>query len=65
MSKTEGQGITPPPPLGDDENTSIRETSITPTVEELMKQIEKLNAELMKLKTKKNKKNVSASEGSS
>jgi hypothetical protein len=65
MSKTEGQGITPPPPLGDDENTSIGETSTTPTVEELMKQIEKLNAELMKLKTKKDKKNVSASEDSS
>jgi hypothetical protein len=31
-------------------------------VEELMKQIEKLNAELIKLKTKKDKKNVSASE---
>jgi hypothetical protein len=31
-------------------------------VEELMKQIERLNAELTKLKTKKDKKNVSASE---
>jgi uncharacterized protein YfaS (alpha-2-macroglobulin family) len=31
-------------------------------VEELMKQIEKFNAELTKLKTKKNKKNVSTSE---
>jgi hypothetical protein len=31
-------------------------------MEELMKQIEKLNAELTKLKTKKDKKNVSASE---
>jgi hypothetical protein len=31
-------------------------------VEELIKQIERLNAELTKLKTKKDKKNVSASE---
>jgi hypothetical protein len=62
MSKTLGQGITPPPPLGDDENASIAETSTTPTVEELMKQIEKLNVKLTKLKTKKDKKNVSASE---
>jgi hypothetical protein len=37
------------------------ETSTTPTVEELMKQIEKLNAELIKLKTKNDKKNVTAS----
>jgi hypothetical protein len=62
MSKIGGQGITSPPPLGDDENASIVETSITPTMEELMKQIEKLNAELTKLKTKKDKNNGSASE---
>jgi uncharacterized small protein (DUF1192 family) len=62
MSKTGGQGITPPPPLSEDENTSIVETSITLTVEELMKKIEKLNAELTKLKTKKDIKNTSASE---
>jgi hypothetical protein len=62
MYKTGGQGITPPPPLGDDENASIVETSATPTVEELLKQIERLNAELTKLKTKKGKKNVSVSE---
>jgi hypothetical protein len=62
MSKTGGQGITPPPPLGEDENASIVETSTTPTVEELMKKLEKLNAELTKLKTKKDKKNASASE---
>jgi hypothetical protein len=62
MFKTGGQGITPPPPLGNDENASIAETFATPTVEELMKQIERLNAELTKLKTKKGKKNVSASE---
>jgi hypothetical protein len=62
MSKTGGQGITPPPPLGEDENVSIAETSTTPTVEELMKKLEKLNAELTKLKTKKDKKNASASE---
>jgi hypothetical protein len=62
MSKTERKDITPPPPLGDDEHASIMETSTTPTVGELIKQIEKLNAELTKLKTKKDKKNVSTSE---
>jgi hypothetical protein len=62
MSKTGTQGITPPPSLGEDKNASIAETSTTPTVEELMKQIEKLNAELTKLKTNKYKKNASASE---
>jgi hypothetical protein len=62
MSKTGGQGITPPPPLGEDENASIAKTSTIPTVEELMKNLEKLNAELTKLKTKKDKKNASASE---
>jgi hypothetical protein len=36
MSKIRGQGIPPPPPLGEDENASIEETSTTPTVEELM-----------------------------
>jgi hypothetical protein len=62
MSKTWGQGITPPPPLGDDENASIAKTSTGAIVEELMKQIEELNAKLTKLKTKKDKKNVSTSE---
>jgi hypothetical protein len=62
MSKTGRKGITPPPPLSDNEHASIVETSTTPTVEELMKQIEKLNSELTKLKTKKDKKNVSVSE---
>jgi hypothetical protein len=62
MPKTGGQIITPPPPLGDNENASIAETSATPTVEELMKQIERFNAKLTKLKMKKGKKNVSASE---
>jgi hypothetical protein len=62
MSKTKGQGITPPPPLGEDEHASIAETSTTPTVEELMKKLEKLNAELTKLKIKKDKKNASTSE---
>jgi hypothetical protein len=67
MSKTRGQGVTPPPPLDEDgnpivdENASIVETSTTPTVEELIKKLEKLNAELNKLKTKdkKDKKNAS------
>jgi hypothetical protein len=62
MSKTGGNGVTPSPPLGDDEHASIVETFTTPTVEELMKQIEKLNVELTKLKIKKDKKNVSTSE---
>jgi hypothetical protein len=35
---------------------SIAETTIAPTVEELMKKLEKLNAKLTKLKTKKDKK---------
>jgi hypothetical protein len=62
MSKTGGKDITPPPLLGDDEHASIAETSTSPTVEELIKQIEKLNVELTKLKTKKDKKNISVSE---
>jgi hypothetical protein len=62
MSKAGGQGITPPPPLAEDENASIAETSTTPTVEELMKKLEKFNIELTKPKTKKDKKNASASE---
>jgi hypothetical protein len=62
MSKIGGQGITPPPPLGEDENASVAKTSTTPIVEKLMKQIEKLNAELTKLKTKKDKKNAFTSE---
>jgi hypothetical protein len=37
MPKTGGQVITPPPPLGDNENASIAETSATLTVEERMK----------------------------
>jgi hypothetical protein len=47
-----------------DENTSIAETSMTPTVEELIKKIEKLNSELNKLKAKdkKDKKNGSTSD---
>jgi hypothetical protein len=35
-----------------DENASSMETSMTSTAEELMKKLEKLNAELTKLKTK-------------
>jgi uncharacterized small protein (DUF1192 family) len=70
MLKSGGQDITPPPPLDEDgnplldENASIAETSTTPTMEELMKKIEKLNSELNKLKAKdkKDKKNGSASD---
>jgi hypothetical protein len=70
MSKTEAHGKTPPPPLdeygnpiaGDD--ASIADTSTNPTVEELMKKLDKLNVELTKLKAKdkKGKKHASASE---
>jgi hypothetical protein len=44
-----------------DENVSIAETSTTPTMEDLMKKIVKLNSELSKLKAKhkKGKKNAS------
>jgi ankyrin repeat protein len=47
-----------------DENASITKTSTTPTVEELMKNIEKLNSELSKInvKDKKDKKNGSVSD---
>jgi hypothetical protein len=47
-----------------DENASIAETSTTPTVEELIKKIEKLNSELsmLKAKDKKGKKNGFASD---
>jgi hypothetical protein len=70
MSKIGEQGKVPPPPLNEDRNLIVAEdgsnteTSMAPTVEELMKQLEKLNAELIKLKTKdkKDKKNASASE---
>jgi hypothetical protein len=70
MSKTSEHGKVPPPPLDEDgnpivvEDGSNMETSTTPIVEELMKKLEKLNAELKKLKTKdkKGKKYSSSSE---
>jgi hypothetical protein len=70
MSKIGGQCMTPSPSLGEDENllvdenASIVETCMTPTVKELMKKIEKINSELSKLKAKdkKDKKNTSASD---
>jgi predicted RNase H-like nuclease (RuvC/YqgF family) len=70
MSRTEEQGKVPPPPLDGDGNPigvddgSNMETSTAPTMEELMKKIEKLNAELKKLKAKnkKGKKHSSSSE---
>jgi hypothetical protein len=57
MLKSGGQDITPPPLDEDgnpllDKNASIAETSTTPTMEELMKKIEKLNSELNKLTRK-------------
>jgi hypothetical protein len=70
MSKTEEQGKVPAPLLDEDGNLIVAEdgsntkTSMAPIVEELMKQLEKLNVELIKLKTKdkKDKKNAPASE---
>jgi hypothetical protein len=70
MSNTGEQGKVPPPPLDKDGNLIVVEdgtksgTSSAPTVEELMKKLEKLNAELKKLKTKdkKDKKYSSTSE---
>jgi hypothetical protein len=70
MSRTGEQGKVPPPPLDGDGNPigvddgSNMETSTAPTMEELMKKIEKLNAELKKLKAKnkKGKKHSSSSE---
>jgi hypothetical protein len=68
MSKTEEQGKVPPPPLDEDGNPigvddgSNTKTSTAPTIEELMKKLEKLNAELKKLKAKDKKgKNHSSS----
>jgi predicted RNase H-like nuclease (RuvC/YqgF family) len=70
MSKTREQGKVPPPPLDEDgnpvmvEDGSNTETSTAPTVEELMKQLEKLNAEVKRLKAKgkKGKNHSSSSE---
>jgi uncharacterized small protein (DUF1192 family) len=69
MSKTREQGIVPPPPLDKDgnpivvEDGSNTEISMAPTVEELMKQLEKLNAEVKRLKAnKKGKKHSSSCE---
>jgi hypothetical protein len=70
MSNSGEQGKIPPPPLDEDGNPIVvtdvtkSRTSTTPTVEELMKKLEKLNVELKKLKTKdkKDKKYFFASE---
>jgi hypoxanthine phosphoribosyltransferase len=70
MSKTRKQGKVPPPPLNEDGNPIIvddgsnTETSMAPIVEELMKKLEKQNAELKKLKAKdmKDKNHSSSSE---
>jgi hypothetical protein len=70
MSKSREQGKVPSPPLDEDGNSIVFEdssntkTSTAPTVEEFMKKLEKLNAELKKLKTKdkKGKKYSSVSE---
>jgi isopropylmalate/homocitrate/citramalate synthase len=70
MSKTGEQGKMPPPLLVEDDNpimvedNSNTETSMAPIVEELMKQLEKLNAEVKRLKAKgkKGKKHSSSCE---
>jgi hypothetical protein len=64
MSKTGEQGKVPPPPLNKDDNPIVveddsnTETSMVPTMEELMKQLEKLNTEVKRFKAnyKKGKK---------
>jgi protein required for attachment to host cells len=69
MSQTGEQGKVPPPLLDEDDNlivvedSSNTETFTAPTVEELMKQLEKLNAEVKRLnaKDKKGKKHSSSS----
>jgi protein required for attachment to host cells len=61
MSKNGEQGKVPPPPLDEYgnlivvEDGSNTETSTAPTVEELMKLLEKLNAEVRRLKAKDKK----------
>jgi hypothetical protein len=58
MSSTGEEGRVPPPPLDEDGNPITVEdctksgTSAAPTVEELMRKLEKVNAKLKKLKTK-------------
>jgi hypothetical protein len=61
MCKTREQGKVPPPQLDEDGNpigvddVSNTEISMSPTMEELMKKVEKLNAELKKPKAKDKK----------
>jgi hypothetical protein len=70
LSNTGEQEKVPSPPLNEDGNLIVVEdgtksgTSAAPTIEELMKKLENLNAELKKLKTKdkKGKKYSSGSE---
>jgi predicted RNase H-like nuclease (RuvC/YqgF family) len=70
MSKAGEQGKVTPPPLDEDgnpivvEDGSNTETSTAPIVEELMKQLEKLNAKVKRLKAKdkRGKKHSSSSE---
>jgi predicted RNase H-like nuclease (RuvC/YqgF family) len=71
MSKTREQGKIPPPPLDKDgnlivvEDDSNTETSMAPTLEELMRRLEELTTENKKLKAKaKNKKTKGSSSSS-
>jgi predicted RNase H-like nuclease (RuvC/YqgF family) len=70
MSKTDEHSKVHPPPLDEDGNPIVvedgfnMEISMAPTVEELMKKLKKLNAELknLKAKDKKGKRHSSSSE---
>jgi hypothetical protein len=61
MSKTGEPGKVPPPPLDEDDNPiavgdgSNMETFVAPTVEEVMKKLEKINAELKNLEERDKK----------
>jgi hypothetical protein len=73
MSETEEQGKVHPPPLDEDgnpivvEDGSNTETSMAPTVEKLIKQLEKLNVKVKRLKAenKKGKKHSSSEDDNS
>jgi hypothetical protein len=62
--KTGEHGKVPPPPLDEDDNLIVvevdsnTETYMAPTVEELMKKLKKLNAELKKLKIRQERQKV-------
>jgi hypothetical protein len=71
MSKTKEQGKVPPPPLDEDgnpivvEDGSNTETSMAPTLEELMRSLEELTAKNKKLRAKAENKKTKESSSSS